>query len=192
MAIQVIIADVTNLRLRGFWSAMASSFWQFLTFYANGQIVQTATGENGLGWRWFYGLEAICYIPAVVPVIIIIYWAQYRAKKDGVINYDEHPLNTKTWYQRVLIFLDEVDAVGIYLLLSTLIYILLPIILANQAFTWQDAAVPAMMCVGGFIILPAFCYWEMRCAKHPILPYQFLANRNILITCMINLFDFIW
>ena len=88
--------------------------------------------------------------------------------------------------------MSDVDIIGLYLLLSCLVYIFLPIILANQVeyVRWDGATIPAMLAAGVGIIIPAFIYWETKCATHPVLPLRFLRNRTIAVVCIINFFDF--
>lgn len=188
--LNIIVADNTNLRYRGFWSAMIN-VWTFILFACSSLIVG-ATNE-GLGWRWAFGLEAICYLPATIPAILILFWNQRRAKNAGLINYQDQPLTSGPWKSRIYHFVVEHDVVGLYLLLATLCYIFLPIVLAGQSalIAWDSAYVPSSMVVGGVVIFPALIYWELKCASYPIIPHYFIKNVNITITCMINLFDFI-
>ncbi|TIA92367.1 hypothetical protein E3P99_00645 [Wallemia hederae] len=188
--LNIIVADNTNLRYRGFWSAMIN-VWTFILFACSSLIV-SATNQ-GLGWRWAFGLEAICYIPATLPAIGILFWNQRRAKNAGIINYQDQPLTSGPWKSRFKHFIVEHDVIGLYLLVATLCYIFLPIVLAGQSalIEWDSAYVPASMVVGGVVIFPALIYWELKCASYPIIPHYFIKNVNIAITCMINLFDFI-
>lgn len=66
----------------------------------------------------------------------------------------------------------------------------MPLVIAGGAYattTWKDPAIPAMMCVGGFVTLPAFVFFEIKYATHPVIPLRLLANRNVLAVCTINL-----
>ncbi|TIB99282.1 MFS general substrate transporter [Wallemia mellicola] len=188
--LNIIVADNTNLRWRGLWSAMIN-VWTFILFACVGFIKTAVT--NGLGWRWAFGLEAILYIPATLPAILILFWNQRRARKAGIINYGDQPLTSGPWKSRLYHFIVEHDVVGLYLLIAVLCYIFLPIVLAGSSalVEWNSAYVPASMVVGGVVIFPALIYWEMKCASYPVIPYYFIKNVNVAITCLINLFDFI-
>lgn len=41
--------------------------WYFINFYANGKI--SADVVAGPGWRWGYGIYALCYLPALLPIV---------------------------------------------------------------------------------------------------------------------------
>ncbi|EIM19545.1 MFS general substrate transporter, partial [Wallemia mellicola CBS 633.66] len=188
--LNIIVADNTNLRWRGLWSAMIN-VWTFILFACSSLIITSV--NTGVGWRLAFGLEAILYLPATLPAIVILFLNQYRAKRAGIINYGDQPLTSGPWKSRIYHFIVEHDIVGLYLLIAVLCYIFLPIVLAGSSalVEWNSAYVPASMVVGGVVIFPAFIYWEMKCASYPVIPYYFIKNVNIAITCLINLFDFI-
>lgn len=188
--LNIIVADNTNLRWRGLWSAMIN-VWTFILFACSSLIVDTV--NTGLGWRWAFGLEAILYLPATLPAILMLFWNQYRARSAGIINYGAQPLTSGPWKSRIYHFIVEHDVVGLYLLIGVLCYIFLPIVLAGSSalVEWNSAYVPASMVVGGVVIFPALIYWELKCASYPVIPHYFIKNANIAITCLINLFDFI-
>ncbi|TIB74620.1 hypothetical protein E3Q23_02604 [Wallemia mellicola] len=189
IALQVVIADVTNLRYRGLFSAIAGSGWQFILFYFAGKIVNKALSPHGVGWRGVFCIEAIFFVPAILPIILILFRAQNKANKDGQINVRE----TKVPFQeKCYNFCSDIDIVGLYLLLGWLVYIFLPIVLTGQSsMEWDGSTLPLMVIVGVTVIFPSFIYWESHNAVHPILPLRFLLNRTIISTCIINLCDFI-
>lgn len=41
--------------------------WYFINFYANGKISSLIVA--GPGWRWGYGIYALCYLPALLPIV---------------------------------------------------------------------------------------------------------------------------
>ncbi|KAF7337839.1 MFS domain-containing protein [Mycena venus] len=196
IALQIVIADVTTLRWRPIVSSLSTGGWYFINFYANGQITTRLTAPGGLGWRWGYGIYAICYIPALSPIIITLLWAQRRARAQGILQDQpaasteaKSPLGT-----RVRAFVEDVDAVGLFLLAATLALIFLPIVLAGGSYattTWHNPAIPAMMVIGGVVALPLFVFWELKRATHPVVPWRLLGNRTILAGCAINFFDFV-
>ena len=49
-----------------------SGGWYFINFYANGKI--SADMVAGPGWRWGYGIYALCYIPALTPIVSGIHY----------------------------------------------------------------------------------------------------------------------
>ncbi|KAJ7029398.1 drug:h+ antiporter [Mycena alexandri] len=194
IALQIVIADVTTLRWRPIVSSLSTGGWYFINFYANGKITTALTAPGGLGWRWGYGIYAICYIPALSPIIIVLLWAQRQAKAQGILRGEPAKAAKVPLGQRFHGFVADVDAVGLFLLAVTLALIFLPIVLAGGSYattTWHNPAIPAMMVVGGAVTLPAFVYWETRRATHPVVPWRLLRNRTILAGCAINFFDFV-
>ncbi|CAK5266141.1 unnamed protein product [Mycena citricolor] len=190
IALQIVIADVVTLRWRPIVSGLSTGGWYFINFYANGQITSRLTAAGGPGWRWGYGIYAICYLPALLPIIFTLMWAQRRAKAQGLIPKQE-PRPFKTTVHN---FCSEVDFVGLFLLAASLALVFLPIVLAGGAYattTWHNPAVPAMMVIGGAVTFPAFVFWEARMAQHPVIPWRVLGNRTVLAGCAINFFDFI-
>ncbi|KAJ6531076.1 hypothetical protein B0H19DRAFT_1082056 [Mycena capillaripes] len=196
IALQIVIADVTTLRWRPIVSSLSTGGWYFINFYANGQITTKLTAPGGLGWRWGYGIYALCYIPALSPIIIVLLWAQRRAKAQGILEGEPATeTNTKAPLSvRVRTFVEDVDAVGLFFLAATLALLFLPIVLAGGSYattTWHNPAIPAMMVIGGVVTLPIFIFWETKRAKHPVIPWRLLRNRTILAGCTINFFDFV-
>ncbi|KAJ7453072.1 drug:h+ antiporter [Mycena latifolia] len=197
IALQIVIADVTTLRWRPIVSSLSTGGWYFINFYANGQITAKLTGPGGAGWRWGYGIYALCYIPALSPIILTLLWAQRRAKAQGILAGEVSPEAKPPLATRVRGFIEEVDAVGLFFLAGTLallMLIIVPIVLAGGSYattTWHNPAIPAMMVVGGFVTLPIFIFWEVKKAVHPVIPWRLLRNRTILAGCTINFFDFV-
>ncbi|KAF7331833.1 MFS domain-containing protein [Mycena kentingensis (nom. inval.)] len=195
IALQIVIADVTTLRWRPIVSTLSSGGWYFINFYANGQITAKLTAVGGLGWRYGYGIYAIAYIPALSPIIVVLLWAQRRAKKLGKLSGASiEPTSRPPISQRFKKFVEEVDAVGLFFLAATLALIFLPIVLAGGAYAttnWHNPAVPAMMVIGGVVAFPLFVYWEAKRATFPVIPWRLLRNRTILAGCAIDFFDFV-
>ena len=194
ITLQVVIADATTLRYRSFFSVLTNSGWFAVLFYFNGKISHYFT--HTLTWRGGFGVYAFCYIPALLPLIVTLSLQQRRAKlrkkKSTSSSTNLLPKHKAPQSQRLIRFMSDVDIIGLYLLLSCLVYIFLPIILANQVeyVRWDGATIPAMLAAGVGIIIPTFIYWETKCATHPVLPLRFLRNRTIAVVCIINFFDF--
>ncbi|KAJ7355831.1 drug:h+ antiporter [Mycena albidolilacea] len=194
IALQIVIADVTTLRWRPIVSSLSTGGWYFINFYANGQITTLLTAPGGLGWRWGYGIYALCYIPALSPIIIVLLWAQRRAKAQGILRGEPATETKEPLGVRARKFVEDVDAVGLFFLAATLALLFLPIVLAGGSYattTWHNPAIPAMMVIGGVVTFPIFIFWETKRATHPVIPLRLLNNRTILAGCTINFFDFV-
>lgn len=191
--LQILIADSTNLRYRSFFSVLTNSGWFFVLFYLNGKISNHFV--NNLSWRSGFYIYALCYIPSILPIILVLHYKQRRTVKKPRHKNSSTSLLFKvkpTLSQLIIQFASEVDLLGLYLLFNLLIYTFVPIILANQIgfISWGSPTIPAMLTAGLGMILPAFLYWEIYCAVHPVLPLRLLKNKTIAIVCVINYFDF--
>ncbi|KAJ7878997.1 hypothetical protein B0H14DRAFT_3774989 [Mycena olivaceomarginata] len=189
IALQIVIADVTTLRWRPIVSSLSTGGWYFINFYANGRITTLLTAPGGLGWRWGYGIYALCYIPALSPIIIILLWAQRRAKAQGILRGEPATETKEPLGVRARKFVEDVDAVGLFFLAAYC-----PLFLAGGSYattTWHNPAIPAMMVIGGVVAFPIFIFWETKRATHPVIPLRLLNNRTILAGCTINFFDFV-
>ncbi|KZT10487.1 drug:h+ antiporter [Laetiporus sulphureus 93-53] len=191
IAIQIVIADLTPLKYRGLVSA-ATSMPYFINFYAGSVIAAQVVSSPRLGWRWGYGIYCICFVFAIGPIIMVLFWAQHRAKKMNLVVRDA--VAGDTFLRKAWNFAIEVDAVGMFFLGASITLIFLPLVLAGGTYatiTWKNPMVPSMMVIGGVICIPVFTYWEIKHAAFPIVPFRLFANRTVFAVCIIGLFDFI-
>ncbi|KZT57201.1 MFS general substrate transporter [Calocera cornea HHB12733] len=193
IANQIIIADFTTLRWRGLVQSLTSA-WYFILFWANGQITQQLVAPGGPGWRWGYGIYALCYIPALGPIILTLLWGQHKAKKLGLVEVPAPAERKRSRASGAWKWIQDSDLIGLFWLGASITLIFLPIVLAGGPYatlTWQSPAIPAMMVIGGVVALPSFIYWELRRATFPIIPFRLLKNRTVLGACLVNFFDFV-
>ncbi|KAJ8081510.1 hypothetical protein PM082_007355 [Marasmius tenuissimus] len=176
---QIIIADITTLKWRGFVSGLVS-----LPFCVNAYIganVAAAVLDNS-GWRWGYGMFAILVPASLSPLIITLLWAERKAKR-----LDLAPPVPKT---NLFDLARRMDLFGLMLLGAAIALVLLPLTLARGAENgWKNPSMIAMIVVG-FVIVPMFVMWEKYTA-YPIIPTRYLKNRSVVIAALIGLFDFI-
>ncbi|EJT98469.1 MFS general substrate transporter [Dacryopinax primogenitus] len=193
IANQIIIADFTTLRWRGLVQSLTSA-WYFILFWANGKITQQLVAPGGPGWRWGYGIYALCYIPALGPIILTLLWGQYRAKKLGLVEQPRAAAQRRSRLSGAWKWIQESDLIGLFWLGASITLIFLPLVLAGGSYatlSWQSPTIPAMMVIGGAVALPIFIYWELKRALFPIIPFRLLKNRTVLAACLISFFDFI-
>ncbi|KZO99452.1 MFS general substrate transporter [Calocera viscosa TUFC12733] len=192
IANQIIIADFTTLRWRGLVQSLTSA-WYFILFWANGQITEQLVAPGGPGWRWGYGIYALCYIPALGPIILTLLWGQHKAKKLGLVKVPD-PAARRSRASGAWKWVQDSDLIGLFWLGASITLIFLPIVLAGGSYatlSWQSPAIPAMMVIGGVVTLPMFIYWELKRATFPIIPFRLLKNRTVLGACLISFFDFV-
>ncbi|KAI0742109.1 MFS general substrate transporter [Daedaleopsis nitida] len=189
----VIIADITTLKWRGLVSGLAST--PFIVNAFLGSKLATAVLEN-LGWRWGYAMFAILVPAALTPLILTLLWGERQAKKRGLVSVasprDDLAPPVKTRYlQRVWLFAEQLDLVGLIFLGVAVALILLPMTLANRHHTsWSSPSMIAML-VSGWVLLPMFAVWDTKFAKRPVIPRRFLLNRTVLCAAWIGFFDFL-
>ena len=195
--IQIIIADVTNMRWRGLVSGL-TSVWFFINFAVASNIAAAVVDRST--WHWGYGMFCIIIPAGTAPIIGVLFWAQRRAKKLGVqaTNYDyknkedvavvrdERPIK-----ERVVSHLFDMDIIGLVLFSFGFSLFLLPITLVNSNhLTWHSGKIIAMIVVGG-VTLISFVFWEAKFAPTPLFPLRFFKSKTIVACALIGFFDFV-
>ncbi|KAF9049078.1 ferrichrome-type siderophore transporter [Panaeolus papilionaceus] len=183
---QIVIADITTLQWRSLMSALMT-----LPFVINvfvGSNISTSMIKKGPdGWRWGYGMFAILVPAALAPLIVTLLWAQRKAKRLNLIPQRDA---SEPIFVRMKDEATKLNIFGLLLLGTSVALILLPMTLAENAEGgWDNPSMIAMIVIG-FVIFPAFVFWESR-AKFPVVPVHFFKNRSFLIAASVGFFDFI-
>ncbi|KII91403.1 hypothetical protein PLICRDRAFT_173255 [Plicaturopsis crispa FD-325 SS-3] len=192
---QIIIADITTLKWRAFVSSIMSA--PFLVNGFVGANIATSILTHS-GWRWGYGMFAILVPATLSPLIIVLLWAENKAKKlglvaaalqrkrDGTTLPEKLPLLRRT--KKVI---EDLDAVGLVLLGAAVTLILLPLTLSQTVHDkWRNGSIIAMIVVG-CVLLPIFAIWDIKFAKRPVIPLSYLKNRAVVAASLIGFFDFV-
>ncbi|KAK7689671.1 hypothetical protein QCA50_007466 [Cerrena zonata] len=194
---QIIIADITTLKWRGFVSGMTSA-----PFIVNGFIGSNISASilEHAGWRWGYGMFAILVPASLSPLIVTLYWAENKAKKLGLVEealrrtapgYIEPVKQKLTIVQRLWRFTEQLDLIGLVFLGAAVALILLPLTLSQTASSgWKNPSIIAMLIVG-VILLFVFAAWDFKFAKKPVVAWRFMRNRSVTAAAWIGFFDFI-
>ena len=187
--LSVLLADTSQLKNRGLIFAYIASPYLITTF-TSGFFAQAML--NGPGWRWAYGIFSILHPVLNLPLIVILLMYQRKALKQGIVPIRK---SGRTLVQSLKFYAVEVDAVGLFLLISGLALFLLPFSLfPYQGLTlneqWSSPLVLAMLIIG-FIVLVVFVIWEWKFAKVTFIPFHLLKDRTILGCCMIAAILFI-
>lgn len=194
----VVVADLTKLKWRSFFTSMLSVPW-LVTTWISGYIVEDIVARN---WRWGYGMFAIITPVALTPAIILISWLERRSLRRGEKALGMTPIIKDTKSERkdsavafksILELLKnsliEIDAIGLILLGFAFSLILLPCSLYPYAKGgWNNPSMIAMEVVGGVFLITCAIY-EIWFAPFPLLPKRVLLNRTF-ICCVI--IDFIY
>ncbi|KZV89449.1 MFS general substrate transporter [Exidia glandulosa HHB12029] len=173
----IIIADLTPLQWRGLVGSLTTSPY-IINAYISGFIVD---GLGPDGWRWGYGMFAIIMPAVIAPALVVLFWADWKAKRLGVLSLSASSyvartdvIARKSWVTLVVDFVKRVDGLGLLLLGTSWTLLFLPFSLKSGAKGGYDnPSLIAMFAVGG-VTLVAFGLWEWFGTAHPILPRRIL------------------
>jgi len=80
LLVEVIVADITSLRSRLFWSYISATPF-IINTWISGNVTTSVLGVTT--WRWGIGMWAIIYPVMAIPLIFFLALAAHRAKKSG-------------------------------------------------------------------------------------------------------------
>nr|ACV31217.1 major facilitator superfamily siderophore-iron transporter [Sporothrix schenckii] len=191
----IIVADLTPLEWRGFFSACLSLPF-IVTVPVNGFI---SSGFYG-NWRWGLGMFAIMVPVLLMPAILTLYTIQRRGKQAGMVAMaDSKDIRTGRteastgsiayWAHLAYQGLIDIDIFGLFLLGFAFSLILLPITLAGDAKNgWHNPSMIAMIVVG-FVFLILFALFEYFVARKPLMTRNILNNRAFIAGVIIHTFN---
>ncbi|OOO06051.1 major facilitator superfamily MFS_1 [Aspergillus oryzae] len=179
-SVNVLSADVTNLRNRGLAFAFVSSPWMITAFAGSKAAEEFLVHVN---WRWGFGSFAII-IPAVaMPLYVVLKVNLRKAKQKGLVN---HERSGRTLVQNIIHYLIQFDLPGVILFAAGLTVFLLPFTLARSAPEgWKTDYIIAMIVVG-FVVLLLFAAYQVYLAPVPFLKHTYLLNRTVLGACLLD------
>ncbi|OCF41266.1 MFS transporter, SIT family, siderophore-iron:H+ symporter [Kwoniella heveanensis CBS 569] len=191
LLVEVLIADVTSLRSRLFFSYIPAMPF-LINSWISGNVAEAVIVNST--WRWGIGMWAIIFPATTVPLLGSLLHAQWRASKRGLLANVPSPVRTLGQPSLWVELFWQIDIVGLILLAATFALILLPFTLAGGVGeVWKAARVIAPLVVGFVVALPAFIIWETKFAKHPAVPFRLLNNRMILAPlCIAMLLNTAW
>ncbi|GAA5902498.1 hypothetical protein JCM6882_002768 [Rhodosporidiobolus microsporus] len=195
--IQIVIADCTNLRWRGLVSSLPS-IWFFINAFVSSNIAAGVLATSN--WHWGYAMFIILIPVTLAPIIVTLFWAQWRAKKLGLDSTDLIEKNggtqaaakdTRPLGQRLLGYAIDIDALGLLLFGAGWACLLLPLTLVNKAtLTWSSGKIIAMLVVGGCTLI-GFVLYERFLAIKPLFPGRFFMSFTVMAAAFIGFFDFV-
>lgn len=176
LLVEVLIADVTSLRNRVFFSYIPASPF-IINTWISGNVTSAVIANST--WQWGVGMWTIIVPATSIPIILSLYLGQRRARRAGKLSRIL-PTTPSSRLQTLAALFHTLDAPGTLLLALLLSLILIPLTIAGGTSSrWAHADVIAMLAVG-FALIPAFVVWELKYAKHPIVPFHLLKDRSIL------------
>ncbi|KAG9231975.1 MFS transporter [Amylocarpus encephaloides] len=175
LLVEVIVADVTSMRSRVFFSYIPATPF-IINTWVSGNITEAVLGATS--WRWGIGMWCILYPICALPLMIALYLTSRRARKNGVLDNYNSPFKMLGGRRLTIEIFWQLDVIGIILLIAVFALILVPLTLAGGASTkWRTAPILAPLIIG-LLCIPAFIIWEMR-AKHPLIPFYLLKDRSV-------------
>ncbi|EXJ93019.1 MFS transporter, SIT family, siderophore-iron:H+ symporter [Capronia epimyces CBS 606.96] len=186
LLVEVIVADITSLRARVFFSYIPTLPFVVNT-WVSGDITEAVLAATT--WRWGIGMWCIIYTVCAVPLMISLWIVGRRARKAGVLDKYKSPYETLGAKHLIVGLFWTLDVVGIILLIAVFALILVPLTIAGGiASKWRAAHVIAPLVVG-ILCIPAFVVWELR-APRPLVPFYLLKDRAVWgalgIACTLN------
>ncbi|GAA5833685.1 hypothetical protein JCM11251_003205 [Rhodosporidiobolus azoricus] len=195
--IQIVIADCTNLRWRGLVSSLPS-IWFFINAFVSSNIAAGVLRTSN--WHWGYAMFIILIPVTLAPIIVTLFWAQWRAKKLGLDSTDLIEKNggtqaaakdTRPFGKRLLGYAIDIDAIGLILFGAGWACLLLPLTLTNKnTLTWSSGKIIAMLVVGGCTLI-GFVLYERFLAIKPLFPGRFFMSYTVMAAAFIGFFDFV-
>ncbi|KAF2851593.1 siderochrome-iron transporter-like protein Sit1 [Plenodomus tracheiphilus IPT5] len=184
--IEIIIADITSLRSRLFFSYVPAIPFLINT-WVSGDVSQAVL--QATTWRWGVGMWCIIYTVCCVPLTASLLWASRKAKKAGALQSFKTPYQVHGPKKLFSALFWQLDVPGIILIIAVLGCILTPFTIAGGVSSqWRTAKVIAPLVVG-ILCIPVFVVWEMK-APHPMLPFHLLKDRAVWgalgIACTLN------
>jgi SIT family siderophore-iron:H+ symporter-like MFS transporter len=165
---------------------MIPSLHSIINIWAAGVIADRIM--SGPGWRWGYGVSSIIYPVLAIPLFTVLVWTTLRAKRRGLLNQSKSSLtmirSPRTWVDLFW----QADVIGLIFLAASIALCLIPLTLGGgSSAKWRTAKVLAPFLVGFVVALPGFFLWEIYGARHPLIPFQLLKRRHILLSCLLNM-----
>ena len=190
LLVEVIVADLTSMRTRVFFSYIPAMPFIIIT-WISGNVTQSVLTTTT--WRWGIGMWAIVYPVCALPLLSALWWTGFKAKRAGALDTYKSPFQRLGFAGLCRELFHKLDVVGILLVIIVFGFILTPLSIAGGAnTTWGTAKVIAPLVIG-FCFIPVFVFWEIKGARHPLVPFHLLKDRGVWAALGIAAFlNFAW
>ncbi|WVW81023.1 hypothetical protein I302_103014 [Kwoniella bestiolae CBS 10118] len=192
LLVEVLIADVTSLRSRLFFSYIPAMPF-IINAWVSGNVASSVLGATT--WGWGIGMWAIIFPAMAIPLLGSLVEAEWRARRKGLLDEIPSPLKTLAQPSLWVEIFWQVDIVGLILLAATFALILVPFTLAGgTSGIWKAAHIIAPLVIGFVVALPAFIIWETKFAKHPAVPFRLFKDTRMVLApiCIAMLLNTAW
>lgn len=184
LLVEVIIADITSMRSRVFFSYVPAMPFLFNT-WLSGSLASAALKVTD--WRWGIGMWAPIYAVSATPLLVGLHRTSLYGKNSG----DNHDNQQTTLRAKAVEIYHQLDIIGISLMMAVLILILTPLTLAEgQLSQWRSPSIITPL-IFGCLCIPIFIYWESHGARYPFIPGHLLRDRGVgtalAVRCLLNI-----
>ncbi|CDK28475.1 unnamed protein product [Kuraishia capsulata CBS 1993] len=164
--VMVIITEIVPIEKRPI--AMSGFAVTFAIASVLGPLVGGAFTTN-VSWRWCFYIN----LPIGAVAAVVVFFVFHPPKPMG----------------KILPKLKIIDWIGFFLMVSGFTLFLLAITFGGNEFPWKSAAVILCFILGGLLI-GAFCLWNFKYSKHPLIPAEIIKVGTIDIACVGMFFVF--
>lgn len=184
---QVFIADSSDLLNRAIFAKLPDIPFLFTVWI--GPLIASSILKHTT-WRWGYGMWAIALPAAFLPLALVLFLNQRKAKKLRLIKPKPWKRGTlaaafrRSWF--------DLDIFGLLLLSVAVSLILIPLTLTASANGgWKNPSIISMLAIG-CVCLAIFPMWESSktLAPKPLLSLHLLKQRTVLAGCALAFFYF--
>lgn len=127
--------------------------------------------------------------PAIaVPLFLTLIAAEVRANRSGLLAGIPSPVRSITKGHLWLDFFWQIDLIGLLIIAAIFSFILVPLTLAGgNGSQWSTPNIIVPLVIGVVICIPAFVVWEMKFARHPVMPFRILRDRQVIAALSVAL-----
>jgi SIT family siderophore-iron:H+ symporter-like MFS transporter len=123
-----------------------------------------------------------------IPLFLSLLFAEKRAKRAGALEGIPSPVRSLTSGHLWLDFFWQIDLVGLLLLAAIFAFILVPLTLAGgNGSQWATPNIIVPLVIGVVICVPGFVIWEIKFARHPVMPFRILKDRQVIAALSVAL-----
>lgn len=127
--------------------------------------------------------------PAIaIPLFLTLIAAEVRANRSGLLAGIPSPVRSITKGHLWLDFFWQIDLIGLLIIAAIFSFILVPLTLAGgNGSQWSTPNIIVPLVIGVVICIPAFVVWEMKFARHPVMPFRILRDRQVIAALSVAL-----
>lgn len=186
---QIFIADSSNLLNRAVLSKIPDLPY-LATVWLGPLLAATILRSGPENWRMGYGMWSIILPIAFFPLACALYFNQRKAKTLNIL--PERPWRNRSFSESFCVTWYQLDLFGLLLLSGGVIFLLIPLTVANTIENgWHSTTVITMLMLG-IACIAAFVYWESQpqLSPYPLISLNLLTQKTTSAGCCLAFFYF--